>query len=248
MKISVITVTWNCVGTVCHTLDSILSQNHNEIEKIIIDGASSDGTLEILRTYQDRLDLIISEPDSGIYDALNKGLRYASGDVVGFLHADDVYEDNSVLTRIADAFEDVSVDAIYGDLVYVSKEDLSNIVRYWKSGEYDDSSFGCGWMPPHPTLYIRKAVFDRLGLFNCKYDISADYDLILRFFSIAKIKTVYIPRILVRMRLGGKSNGKLKFLIKKSREDFDILKRHKIGGMLTLFKKNLFKIGQFFLH
>ena len=245
VKISVITAVYNSQQTVRSAIESVLSQSHSDVESILIDGASTDGTLAILEGYRKRLGVLISEPDMGIYDALNKGIQHATGDVVGFLHADDVFENNDVLAKVAVAFQDPMVEAVYGDLVYVQHDDISKIIRYWKSGHYDSSALSRGWMPPHPTFYIRRSVYERLGGFDTRYRIAADYDTVLRFLAVSKIRTVYIPDVLVRMRAGGISNRSFSTIVRKSFEDLDVLKRNKVGGIMTLLGKNFSKLSQF---
>jgi glycosyltransferase len=245
VKISVITATWNRAGTVGEALDSVLSQSHPDVEAIVIDGASTDGTLQVLEHYRPRLARLVSERDEGIYDALNKGIRLATGDVVGFLHADDLFEDSEVLSRVAQAFDDPDVDAVYGDLVYVRHEDVGHVVRYWRSGGYDSTALSRGWMPPHPTFYVRRAVYERLGGFDTRYRIAADYDSVLRLLSVGKIRAAYIPEVLVRMRVGGVSNRSLKTIFRKSAEDLRVLRRNGVGGVPTLLRKNLSKLSQF---
>jgi glycosyltransferase len=188
---------------------------------------------------------LISEPDDGIYAALNKGIRHASGDVIGFLHADDLFEDAGVLARIAAAFEDPDVDAVYGDLVYVRHDDVGRVVRYWRAGRYDQAALSRGWMPPHPTFYVRRAVYERLGGFDERYRIAADYDCVLRFLAGGNIRVAYIPEVLVRMRVGGISNRSLRTILRKSCEDYRVLRRHGVGGLVTLLRKNAGKLHQF---
>ncbi len=245
LKISVITAVYNGCETIQQTLESVLSQSHPMVEYIVVDGGSTDGTLKILDSYKSKIDVCISEPDDGIYDALNKGILNSTGDVIGFLHADDLFESSNTLERIASAFDSPKVDAIYGDLVYVRKNNTSKIIRYWQSCAFDEQLLIDGWMPPHPTLYIKRSVYKSLGIFNTLYRISADYDLVLRFFGKGKLLSVYIPHVLVRMRNGGVSNRSIKTIVKKSLEDFYILKRNQIGGISTLIRKNLMKLRQF---
>ncbi len=247
LKISVVTAVFNNKETIAQSLESILSQSYPNVESIVIDGSSNDGTLEILQIYRSRLGLLISESDTGIYDALNKGVRYSNGDVVGFLHADDIFENNHVLAKVAKVFDNPMIDAVYGDLVYVKHDDLSKVVRYWKSGRYDAVRLSNGWMPPHPTFYVRRAVYDRLGGFDTRYRIAADYDIVLRFLALGKICAEYIPEVLVRMRVGGISNRSFSSIVCKSYEDLDILKRNKVGGIVSLIKKNVSKLSQFWL-
>ncbi len=245
LKISVITAVYNRRATVQQALESIFAQTYSEVETVIVDGVSTDGTLNVLETLRPKIDIFISEPDCGIYDALNKGIKRSSGDVVGFLHADDIFENNEVIGNIALAFQDPTIEAIYGDLVYVRHDDLSHVIRYWKSGFYDDAALKRGWMPPHPTFYVRRGVYDRLGLFDTRYRIAADYDSVLRFLAVGKIRAAYIPEVLVRMRAGGISNRSLMSVIRKSREDLDVLRRNRVGGILTLLRKNVSKLSQF---
>jgi glycosyltransferase involved in cell wall biosynthesis len=243
--ISVVTAVRNRRAIVAQALDSVLSQSHPEIDPIVVDGASTDGTTEVLESYRNRLSVLVSEPDTGIYDALNKGLRLARGDVVGFLHADDLMAHGDVLSRIGAAFEDPRVDAVYGDLVYVRQDDTSKIVRYWKAGNYQAGALSRGWMPPHPTFYARREAYQRLGSFDTRYRIAADYDLMLRFLSADGFRVRYIPDVLVRMRTGGISNGSLRSIVRKSREDYLIARRNGVGGLLTIARKNVSKVRQF---
>jgi glycosyltransferase len=188
---------------------------------------------------------LISEPDRGVYDALNKGIRHATGEVVGFLHSDDIFEDSEVLAKMAQAFADPAVDAVYGDLVYVRHDDIRRVVRYWRSGRYDRAALSRGWMPPHPTFYVRRTVYLQLGGFDTRYRIAADYDSILRLLSVGKIRVAYIPEVLVRMRVGGMSNRSLRAIIRKSTEDLRALQRNGVGGYWSLLQKNLSKLSQF---
>lgn len=245
-KISVITATWNCVDTIRDCLDSIASQTYPHIQHVVIDGASIDGTVDLLRNQQHRLATFISEPDKGIYDALNKGIAQVSGDIVGFLHADDVYASPNVLANVAAAFADPTVQAVYGDLQYVQKENIDKVVRYWQSGAFSPAMLARGWMPPHPSLYVRRGWYERIGGFDIGYRISADYFSILQLFSQPGFKTVYLPLVLVKMRIGGESNRSLRNIIRKSREDLNALRRSGVGGVRTLAWKNVSKVGQFF--
>ena len=246
VKISVITAVFNNRETVGAALDSILSQSHPRTEVIVIDGLSTDGTRDVLDGYSERVDVYVSEPDRGIYDALNKGIALATGEVVGFLHSDDVFADAHALERMANAFQDESVEAVYGDLLYVRKDDTTRVVRSWISGAYHRELLARGWMPPHPTFYVRREVYQRLGAFDVALRISADYDCMLRFLC-AGVKLAYIPYVQVRMRTGGASNRSVRNVARKSYEDYIALRRNRVGGASTLFWKNVRKLPQFFI-
>ncbi len=246
MKVSVITAVFNRERTVARALASLGAQTHADIEHIIIDGGSTDGTLAILKAGRRAGSVLVSEPDNGIYDALNKGLVRATGDIIGLLHSDDELADPAVLADVAALFASRPVDAVYGDLDYVASDGSGRIVRHWRAGEYSPRKLGRGWMPPHPALFVRKTVIDRFGGYDTRLRIAADYDAILRWFSGAQITAAYIPRVLVKMRVGGESNRNLGRIMQKSREDLVALRRNNIGGIGTLAWKNLSKLPQFF--
>ena len=250
LKISIITATWNSVLTLENTLESINSQSYINREHIVVDGCSTDGTLELLSKYSSKITKIISEKDSGIYDALNKGINHSTGDIIGFLHADDIYAHQDVLQRIAASFSDNSICAVYGDLEYVSYNNPSIIIRRWKSRKFNKKDLSMGWMPPHPTLYVRKDWYQKIDGFDHRLKISADYLSILTLFQMNDFKTVYLPHVLVKMRLGGASNKSVTALITKSREDWRALRSSGFGffsSILALFVKNSSKISQFFI-
>jgi glycosyltransferase involved in cell wall biosynthesis len=246
LKISVITATYNCAAVVADCLASVAGQTHDDVEHVVIDGASTDGTSDVLQAHRDLLAVLVSEPDGGIYDALNKGIARASGEVVGLLHADDVYADGEVLARVAEAFAHPEVDAVYGDLVYVSKSDPNRVIRYWSAGAFSPARLRRGWMPPHPALFLRRSLYERFGLFDTRYRIAADYDLMLRVLSQLSGKVVYLPEVLVRMRMGGVSNRSLSNIVRKSWEDYQALRTNQVGGLGALAWKNLSKLPQFF--
>jgi len=246
VKISIITACYNNAETIRDTLNSVSQQTYADIEYIIIDGASADGTLEILKSYNNSISKLVSEPDNGIYDALNKGLALASGDVVGFLHADDVYTNSDVLADVAACFKTSETDTLYGDLVYVSKDDTSKIVRLWESGVFNFSELKKGWMPPHPTFFVKRNIYEGLGNFDTSFRIAADYDLVLRFLFSHKVSTHYLPKVLIKMRTGGASNKSLSNILKKSKEDLRALRKNNVGGLGVLIFKNIRKIPQFF--
>lgn len=246
MKITVVTAAYNAKDTIVHAIESILNQSYSNVEIIVIDGGSTDGTKEILEKYRDRLSLFISEPDNGIYDALNKGIKHATGDIVGFLHADDLYNNKGVLSSVAEAFSVPTIDAVYGDLVYVSQSEPDKVIRYWKSGTYSWSKLKLGWMPPHPTFYVRRSIYDIVGGFDVSFNIAADYDCMLRILGHHKVNCKYIPQTLVRMRIGGVSNRSLRNILLKSKEDYISLRKNGIGGLWALIWKNCRKLIQFF--
>lgn len=245
MKISVITAVYNNESTIEDAIQSVLSQTHDDIEYILIDGESTDSTYRIIDKYKDKIDTIVSEPDGGIYDALNKGIDKATGEVVCFLHSDDIYEDENVIKKVNELFETNPVDSVYGDLVYVKKTDVNTVVRYWKSGKFSYKKLKKGWMPPHPTFFVKKEVYKQYGNFDTSFRIAADYDIVLRFLGVHKISTVYIPEVLIKMRVGGESNKSLANLKKKTSEDIKALRKNNIGGYITILRKNLSKISQF---
>jgi glycosyltransferase involved in cell wall biosynthesis len=246
MKISVITVVYNNRETIADALNSVLGQTGAEFELIVIDGGSTDGTLEILDEFEGQIDTLVSEPDDGMYYALNKGIAKANGDVVGFLHSDDLFSDSNVLSDVVSAFADPEVVVAYGDLHYVGHSDPDRIIRRWRAGSFSSRKLAWGWMPPHPTLYLRRSLYEQVGGFNTQYRIAADYDHILRVFSLPNLKPVYIPRVLVKMRTGGQSNSSIRNVISKSKEDFRVIKKNNVGGIGTLLWKNISKIPQFF--
>lgn len=245
MRISVVTATYNCASTMSDCLRSVAEQRHTDLEHIVVDGASTDGTVQLLHQNANQIDRIISEPDKGIYDALNKGVALASGEVVGFLHADDLYSDAMVLEEIAAAFQNPDVEAVYGDLTYVQKTNTDQVVRYWKSSAFRRSTLAGGWMPPHPTLYLRRRVYEKFGGFDLSYRIAADYDFMLRVLGKIEGKVVYLPRVLVKMRVGGESNRSLRNVMRKSAEDLRALRSNRVGGLGSLLLKNGSKLVQF---
>lgn len=246
MKISVITVSFNSAATIGETMHSLVAQSHADIDHIVVDGASTDETLAVVRSAAATTTRVVSEPDFGIYDGMNKGIRLATGDVIGFLNSDDCLASSNALAKIAEAFADPAVDACYGDLVYVDPRRQQPVVRYWRAGSFSPARLRRGWMPPHPTLYVRKSVMDSIGPFDATLRIAADYEFALRLFSRQGTKVVYLPEVLVNMRVGGASNRSLSALIRKSREDLGALRKHQVGGLLTLLGKNLQKVPQFF--
>lgn len=237
LKISIITCCYNAELTIEKTLQSVLNQTYDYYEHIIIDGGSTDNTLKIIEKY-DHISKVISEKDNGIYDAFNKGLKHVTGDIIGYLNADDTYFYNYSLDNIANGFDD-DIDAVFGNLVYVN--DKGRIVRFWKSKAYKPNQFQKGWVPAHPTFYCRKWCFDKYGNFDEKFWISADFDLIMRFLEIGKIKSKFIDKKLIKMLIGGNSNGSLKIYIESHRQILSIFRKNKIkvNSFLFTFYKSL---------
>ena len=247
-KISIITVAYNGQSTIKHTVESVSSQDYPYVEYIIIDGASTDWTIDILDYCKDKIDYLISEEDNGIYDAMNKGILASTGDIIGILNSDDFYPNNEVLSKVAQVFKDSDCDCVYGDLVYVNKGDASKIVRYWKSGKFNMSKLNNGWMLPHPTFFVKKSIYNKFGLYNTELENAADYEMILRLLYKHAIKVSYIPNILVKMRTGGTSNSSLVNRLKANREDGFAWRLNDLRKPIFLrFLKPLKKIRQFFL-
>ena len=247
MKISVITAVYNRRETVADAIWSLRGQAYDDYEHVIVDGGSTDGTLEVLHSLDEPRMKLTSEPDKGIYDALNKGMERASGDIIGLMHSDDFFASTKVLEQVAEAFTDPNIDAVYGDLQYVSAKNKNQVIRHWTAGEFSPAKLKRGWMPPHPALYIRKGVIERWGGYDTSYRIAADYDAILRWFGQGQIRAKYVPEVFVKMRIGGESNQSLRKILRKSREDYRALQTNRIGGLGALAFKNLSKVNQFFI-
>jgi len=226
-------------------LKSINSQTYSDIEHIIVDGASTDNTLALIKQYGQRVSQVISEKDKGTYDALNKGISLATGEVIGLLHADDFFAYNEALADIADIFKTHGTDAIYGDLAYIPRFGKRRLVRTWISGEYTNKKFYQGWMPPHPTFYMKRSCYQSLGGYDISLKIAADYDAMVRYMLIKKITVVYIPKILVYMKMGGIST-RLSDKYASFKEEMIVIQRYKLGGFITFIKKKLYKLPQFF--
>ena len=225
LKVSVITVAFNSEKTIVDTLDSVSIQTHTDIEHLVIDGASSDGTVEIVLRRSSSQITLISEPDRGIYDAMNKGLSLASGEVIGFLNSDDFYANNEVISKIISIFEDPKVEACFGDLVYVTQKN-NKVVRHWKSKPFKKGDFAKGWCPAHPTFYVRKSVVERLGGFDISHKLAADVDFMMRYLERGKVRSIYIPHVLVRMRIGGVTNQSWKNILQQNKEIFESLREN----------------------
>jgi len=247
IRISVVTVCFNSAETIADTLRSVAEQTYTDVEHIIVDGGSSDATLTIVDAHRRGLARVISEPDRGPYDAMNKGIAAASGEVVGFLNADDVYADAQALAAVAEAFAHPEVDACYADLVYVDRKDPERIVRYWKSRDFCPGLFRRGWMPAHPTFYVRRRVFERYGGFDLRYPRQADFELAMRLLELHHVVTRYIPRILVRMRKGGLSNSSYLGILRGNLEAYRACRNCGMAVTpLFMLRKVLSRLPQFF--
>ncbi|WP_027420220.1 glycosyltransferase family 2 protein [Crocinitomix catalasitica] len=245
MKISLITITYNSDKTLIDTINSVRNQTYNNIEYIIVDGGSKDETLKIIENNKDIITHFISEPDKGIYDAMNKGVNLATGDIVGILNSDDFYANKDVISKVVNQFND-NVDGVYADLNYVDPIDTTKTIRVWKSGNYIEGSFKKGWMPPHPTFFVKKEVYNNFGGYSIKLKSAADYEFMLRVIHKEKIRISYLPETIVMMRAGGLSNASLKNRIKANREDREAWRMNNIKpGLFTLIQKPLSKALQF---
>lgn len=236
MKISIITATWNSGATLRDTMESVLAQSYQNYEHIIVDGLSKDNTLDIVKEYESQYKsrlIVISEKDNGLYDAMNKGIAMASGDVIGILNSDDFYADDEVLERIAHYIKDV--ETVYGDLVFVDFNNTSKIIRKWNGSQYNKHSFYNGWSPAHPTFYAKKSIFEKFGGFDLSFNVSADFELMFRFLEKGQASSKYIPFTLVKMRMGGESTGSIKNIIEGNK------------NILRAFKKNGFKVPHFYI-
>ncbi|KML18772.1 glycosyltransferase family 2 protein [Enterobacter quasiroggenkampii] len=245
MKVSIITATYNSVATISDTLLSLDAQTYDNIEYIIIDGASRDSTIELIHNTSRRVTKIISEPDKGIYDALNKGIQAATGDIIGFLHSDDLLAYPDVITDVVSKFKENQCDAVYGDLEYVSKDNVNNVVRRWNSGVFKRFKMQLGWMPPHPSFYMKRELYLKWGMFNLQYKISADYDSLVRYLWVNSASVSYLPKVLTKMRVGGMSNRSFSNIVQKSKEDIKVMRNNGLLWPIVLVCKNFSKLPQF---
>ena len=235
MKISIITVVWNNKETIKDAIGSVLSQTYKNIEYIIVDGASTDGTIEVVQSYGDTISKFISESDSGLYDAMNKGISLATGDIVGILNSDDFYIDDKVIEKVVKEFKDKKCDSVYADLVYVKPENLEKTVRYYDSSHFNPQKFAYGWMPAHPTFFVKRWVYEKYGVFRTDLKIGADFDILARFLYTHKISYSYMKEVSVKMRIGGVSTGGLKATWLISKEQLQVCSDNNIDT-------NIFKI------
>ena len=246
MKISIITVCYNSEKTISDCITSVVNQSYDNLEYIVIDGKSTDTTMEIIASFGDQIFKVVSEKDKGMYDAINKGIRMASGDIIGVLNSDDYYTDELVIEDVMSKFNEANADALYADLNYVDQIDTNNVVRYWKSGDYKPNSFLSGWMPPHPTFFIRKEWYLKYGEYSLELVSAADYELMLRMVLKHGARLAYLPRVIVNMRVGGMSNSSLRNRLRANKED---RKAWEMNGLTpksyTLIFKPLRKIIQY---
>ena len=246
MRISVITVCYNSSKTIGDTLRSVREQTYKNIEHIIVDGGSKDNTLEVVAVEGVHVAKIVSEKDDGIYDAMNKGLALATGDVIGILNSDDVFADSSVISTVALTMQNERIDACYGDLVYVAADDIGKVVRYWKSQAYRTGLFDHGWVPAHPTFYARRDVYQKFGNFDLSMRLAADFDILIRFIEAHQISTAYIPKVLVKMRLGGATNVSFKNIYKQNIEITRAFRKYGLhAGAKPFLFKMLTRVAQF---
>ena len=244
LKLSLVTVIYNAQDTIGQCIESVINQNYPDLEYIIVDGGSTDNTLQIIDQYRQHISILVSEPDKGIYDAMNKGISLATGQIIGMLNADDYFAGSDILQLVAHAFEQPHIDAVYGDLDIINQHHKT--IRKWRSGPCTSTSFHRGFMPPHPTFYCRRSLFDKFGCYSLDYGSAADYELMLRWMYLHKVKSYYLNKVMVSMRAGGASSKNLKSRIKAWRFDLKAMRQNKITfPILTLILKPLRKIVQF---
>lgn len=245
-KVTIITVTYNSAAYLQDCINSVRSQNYPNIEYIIVDGKSTDGTMGIVRKNNKAVDYWISETDKGMYDAINKGMAVATGDIIGILNSDDVLDNENVITTIVNCFEKQGVDSIYGDLEFVDRNDVNKVMRIWKGQPFKRSRFRYGWMPAHPTFYIKRSLVEKFGAYENHYYSAADYEFMSRYLYLNKVSSCYIPELLVRMRMGGQSNVNIKQRLRANRRDYLAMKKNKIPfAFFVSILKPLIKVHQF---
>jgi len=248
LKVSIATITYNSSSTLKETILSVINQDYPNIEYIIKDGGSTDETINIAETFRNKIHRIVSEKDAGLYDALNKAIDLCTGEIIGFIHSDDILIDHSVISEIANIFEKEKCDGLYANLYYVNRFDTSKIIRKWNSGKYKDGMFLSGWMPPHPTFFVKKECYENFGKFNLQLKSAADYELMLRFIHKNKIKISYLDNYIIKMRAGGQSNINLRNRLLANKEDRMAWKINNLKpNFYTLTWKPIRKILQYFL-
>ena len=234
MKISIITVVWNGVNTIQNTIDSVLAQTYKNVEYIIIDGDSSDGTIEVIKSYGNKISKFISEPDRGLYDAMNKGINMATGDIIGILNSDDFYVDNNVIEQVVKEFNNRNVDSVFADLIYVNQNNINKVIRYFDSGQFKPSLFAYGLMPAHPTFFVKREIYEKYGKFRTDLKNAADFDLLVRFLYVNQSPYHYIDKVIIIMRMGGASTS----FSSVWTNNIEILNACKVNGIRT----SIFKI------
>lgn len=247
MLVSIITVVYNRASTVQRAIESVLNQTYNNIEYIVVDGFSTDGTMEVVNKYKEQIAVVVSEKDNGMYDALNKGITLASGDVIGILHADDQFADSAVIEQIVQLFQsNKNIDCVYGDVGFVKEGAPNKIVRYYSSALFKPGLFIYGFMPAHPTFFCYKKYFKQYGLYRTDMDIAADFDLLVRFLKINNLNSMYLAKMLVKMNLGGKSTNGISSTVKINKEIKQTLKEHKLpSGYLRLYARYFLKVQEY---
>lgn len=244
MKVSIITIVYNNKEYISDCIESVYNQSYKDIEHIVIDGDSTDGTQQVIESYQDKLAYYTSEKDNGLYDALNKGIKKATGDIIGILHSDDVFYDIYVIEKILKAFDESNAELVYANGVFVDRVNPQIVKRVYSSKSFKKCFLLFGWIPLHTTIYVKKELFEKFGLYDRRYSIASDYDISLRWFKNNGIVKYFLDEYVVKMRLGGKSTtASLQKL--KSKEDLQIIKRNKLWGVFTLFFKIARKIPQY---
>jgi len=247
MKVTIITVTYNSSKYLEDCINSVVKQNYPDIEHIVVDGGSTDGTIDIIKKFESHISKWISEKDNGMYDALNKGMKMATGEVIGILNSDDVLASEDVITEIVNSFAKYKVDSVYGDLTYVEQNNTEKILRFWKGGEYNRNRFVYGWMPAHPTFYIRREVVNELGGYESHYFTAADYEFMSRYLYRYRVSAHYLPKLVVKMRSGGQSNGNLYRRLRANRRDYLAMKKNEIPfPFIASVLKPLIKLHQYY--
>lgn len=245
MKVSIITVCYNRQKTIAKSIESVIHQDYSNIEYIVVDGDSIDGTKDVIESYSDKITKYISEPDKGMYDAINKGLNMATGDIVGLMHSDDVFYDTNVISKIVETFNsNPGADAIYGNGIYITNDDEEKIVRNRIGGEYSHKKIKSGWLPLHPTVYIKKTIIEKFGHYNLDFKIASDTEFLLRYLYKYKINVAYLNTYVVKMRMGGLSTN-YKRAFEVLREDYKIYKFHNISGVRVVFQKKIIALMQY---
>jgi len=246
MKVTIVTVTLNAAAYLEQCIQSVISQRHDDIEHIIVDGGSTDGTLPIIKRYQRHIAQWVTGKDNGMYDAINRGMRMATGDIIGTLNSDDVLANREVVGTVVATFLQYPVQAVYGDIVYVQPYDLSKVSRVWNGGDYNRNKFKFGWMPAHPSFYISRSLVAKLGYYETHFHSAADYEFMTRYLYLHKVTARYIPELMVKMRMGGISNGNISRRLRANRRDYLAMRKNNIPFALVVsVLKPLRKINQY---